>query len=713
MKLLKGLILAVKRVHEFHMVHNDIKLDNVLVGHEGGTKAVLCDFEMFEKTGGPRSITHSRSVLSGGAQGGTLAYMAPERLRDQRGTLAVSPGTVDSDMYSVGVVILLCCVPDLIPEVEARTKTSPPIIRQVIPKCDRRVPGWEQPDTSGQIPQSTDIAELLFTQHSDHVVCAAPRRPRGLLASQYPRRSTADVLECPSFCKADAGVPVYWEQMTAAYAPRTTQHMPHVPLSPQPTVAADEGFKCVPVDGATLARLRKVLIPLCPDQLGVGRDCTTGWEHIPDPSKRTVEIARAWRLENAALWKRYIGGVEMIQTDCLAGPPIDSDTLPAWSREKVERRGLDLHGTVRPTSRLWRASRDGFRPDKRDFCRSDVHEAFLLHGTAKKNVVKLLASGLNERYSGSTAGSLFGQGTYLAEDIEKADQYTYAVDKQVGVGSDGQPSTELEGLHKELYPNGEADHPGDVCYALVCRVAMGYSIRTQGRRSLLPNDRQLTAMDGKAASANKCVFPEGPGRPANGRVLVELPLPQGQRSFSYHSLIAETGGLVDRFREFVTFDAQNYVYPEYIVAYKRVPKTDCAKEGAVDIKITGPDLKKRGKRRVTLNLWRECNGSNAISCWSDKDGGVGMRADLSAGGNVVRTGTAVKLHPIQGSRFQTIWQITTASEDEAVEWEQAIRSCMDATMEPEPEPELERPRDISPRGPLEPAAEPEPELEPS
>ena len=43
----------------------------------------------------------------------------------------------------------------------------------------------------------------------------------------------------------------------------------------------------------------------------------------------------------------------------------------------------------------------------------------LLHGTKPDIVPVICANGLNERFS----GGLFGNGTYLGEDVEKIDQY--------------------------------------------------------------------------------------------------------------------------------------------------------------------------------------------------------------------------------------------------------------------------------------------------
>ena len=77
-------------------------------------------------------------------------------------------------------------------------------------------------------------------------------------------------------------------------------------------------------------------------------------------------------------------------------------------------------------------------------------------------------------------GCLFGEGMYFCESIEKADQYVGEADRRYHeTGVDGRGNDyDLEGLHNLLY-EGPEDHPGDVYYALVCRVVLGYSIRTQ------------------------------------------------------------------------------------------------------------------------------------------------------------------------------------------------------------------------------------------
>jgi hypothetical protein len=119
-----------------------------------------------------------------------------------------------------------------------------------------------------------------------------------------------------------------------------------------------------------------------------------------------------------------------------------------------------------------------------------VNESYLLTGLPASTLHAVLQNGLNERFSGANAGTMFGEGSYFAEDAGKCDQYTRAAD----VAYKQRP--ELRSLHDLLYQSGD-EHPGDVCYMLVCRVVLGYTLRTQhscGHGS----DGRGTAMDAGA-----------------------------------------------------------------------------------------------------------------------------------------------------------------------------------------------------------------------
>ena len=97
-------------------------------------------------------------------------------------------------------------------------------------------------------------------------------------------------------------------------------------------------------------------------------------------------------------------------------------------------------------------------------------------------------------------------------------------------------------LHKRLYAHRDAQHPGKVFYLLVCRVCLGHPVRTKHAAPASPN------MDGSGS-----VFASSS---ANELVAVPGVTP----AVHYHSLIAETGGTIARFREFLVYHSE-YIYP--------------------------------------------------------------------------------------------------------------------------------------------------------
>ena len=130
---------------------------------------------------------------------------------------------------------------------------------------------------------------------------------------------------------------------------------------------------------------------------------------------------------------------------------------------------------------------------------------------------------------------------------------------------------------------------------LVCRTVLGYIARTQGRvhDKELGWQRNCVAMDGAGGSSLvdaqgrhlvfECSADElKTGQLESCRELIHLPWQgaAGGAAIRYHSLLAELGDAamlsrnihhLQRFREFVVFRGE-LIYPEYIVAYKRVPR---------------------------------------------------------------------------------------------------------------------------------------------
>jgi hypothetical protein len=285
--------------------------------------------------------------------------------------------------------------------------------------------------------------------------------------------------------------------------------------SPQPK--APRRWKVVPVASGELAALGNVLAP--GGALG-GRDQRLRGGHSG------FRLGAAWRIENQALFTKYAVEKERLKANIAALPKVTP---------KLKIREA-----------FWNATR-GLPAE----LESDVNEVYLSHGTKPEAVLSVISGGLNERFS----GGLFGHGTYFAEDVAKNDQYVTA---DAASGS-------FPELHKELYAPPRSfwesmgvggcnpsspplpAHPGQVFYVFVCRVALGHFCRTQDARKELDTGSGLWSSEKRELAPITGTSPPEP----------------------YHALVAETGGTIQRFREFVTFHGDR-VYPEYLLAYQRV-----------------------------------------------------------------------------------------------------------------------------------------------
>ena len=210
----------------------------------------------------------------------------------------------------------------------------------------------------------------------------------------------------------------------------------------------------------------------------------------------------------------------------------------------------------------------------------DTNEQYLLSGTPKETVFKILANGMNERFSGDNLGSLFGEGVYFAEDGAKCDQYTRAPDNMLARG--GTAAAGMNDLHTVLYPGGEdggedgENYPRTgVHYVFLCRVILGCSVRTlDGWTSI---DRNTIE-----GFSSKNALTKEPGGLWATKVQRELGEIMGaHRPMPYHSLVAELGWKISRFREYIVFNGAR-VYPEYLLAYSREYVRDISVKTAWD-----------------------------------------------------------------------------------------------------------------------------------
>lgn len=272
--------------------------------------------------------------------------------------------------------------------------------------------------------------------------------------------------------------------------------MAEVPLYWSPDVATPFGL--VQVTQAEGSALKEALRP--GGSLG-GRD------RREDGDYRGFKLKEAWHLEHPGLWGKYAAEKQNMASQLLH---ISRDLPSPKLRAEM----------VRATAQL---------PAELD---ESLNEVYLSHGTKPESLLNILAGGLNERFS----GGLFGNGTYLAEDVAKNDQYCTR-DEKYGNYKD---------LHRHLFDLPKAKHPGDIFYVIFCRVALGHFVRTL--------DASIDMDDG----AQRSVW---------SKAERELATIKGTQTL-HHSLLAETGGRIHRFREFIIFHGDR-IYPEYVVAYRR------------------------------------------------------------------------------------------------------------------------------------------------
>ncbi|CAE8650392.1 unnamed protein product, partial [Polarella glacialis] len=307
----------------------------------------------------------------------------------------------------------------------------------------------------------------------------------------------------------------------------------------------DQGWRVIPVhhDDPVFKSLGRALVPEDPMTLGRGRDC-----HSWPPYSQLI-LQRAWRLEHRGLWRKFAAERSSLKE-------LQATRLSKMPRVKV-RQNLVQATQDLPLSVL-----------------KEVNEVHLLHGTKPETVLNILNDGLNERYS----GGIFGSGSYLAEAMAghdiislrlagfsilvvwsmspirqigpkghdhpvnqaKSDQYT-TVDRTSSVDST------FQDLQKCLYGR-DASRPNEVFYIVVCRALLGWFVRTSdGTTSLDHNGLGIWATRDKRELSS---------------------VPKLKPPVTFHSLQAETGGIVARHREYILTHSER-IYPEYLIAYSR------------------------------------------------------------------------------------------------------------------------------------------------
>eukprot|EP00931_Biecheleriopsis_adriatica_P114302 TRINITY_DN8989_c0_g1_i3.p1 TRINITY_DN8989_c0_g1~~TRINITY_DN8989_c0_g1_i3.p1 ORF type:complete len:579 (+),score=99.79 TRINITY_DN8989_c0_g1_i3:24-1739(+) len=293
-------------------------------------------------------------------------------------------------------------------------------------------------------------------------------------------------------------------------------------LPGEPATAAEkklEHLDLVPHDSKTWSALCQLLHVPDPQNLGVGRDVSEHEEYD------SIKPVHAWKIDMDTRAMLYAAAkkmaIEDIEGVCKDIEGVKSITKVGDVETKIDKVGIELARCQ----------------DKKDIT---VHDHVLLHGTKPELIRTILRNGLSEKFS----SGLFGKGLYLTEDPSKADQYCT---------TDRPGDESLDDLHEDLYGKTGLEHPGPVCYMLVCRVTIGIPVYTKdGKTDMHPPHKEVFHDDSKRELAAI----EGS----------DPPIP-------YHTLIAEAGPKHDGFylqrhREYVVFSA-NRVMEEYLVAFKR------------------------------------------------------------------------------------------------------------------------------------------------
>jgi hypothetical protein len=203
-------------------------------------------------------------------------------------------------------------------------------------------------------------------------------------------------------------------------------------------------------DHAIWTTLSRFLETKDPMQFGKGKDVTRRYGEY-----NHLHLAAAWHIDHPLSQEKYEVAKKMVVADMklLGSKGVHSfGTQPSGLPVATAPAAASFLTLLPPSQHLTPAA----------------SEVLLLHGTSAPVLLSVLKNGLNERFSGSNAGTAFGDGTYLAEDVGKTDQYG-APDVKYDKSSE---------LHSRLYGNSYR-HPGSVFYVLVCRALLGYPARTQ------------------------------------------------------------------------------------------------------------------------------------------------------------------------------------------------------------------------------------------
>jgi len=206
-----------------------------------------------------------------------------------------------------------------------------------------------------------------------------------------------------------------------------------------------------------------------PKTIGTGNDAQTGWRK--GEGEPCMKVLAIWKVNHSEVLEKYIEEIELLQSR-------EEDYWVETVNDNVQHR---------------------FRQEGL----TKKHEYLLLHGSCPENLKSILKTGINNHVAAQTSYN-FGEGSYLADAADKADQHLAPDEARNEVT---EPRTEVEGntpppikkAPQEKLPyitsvvggddkqlirirehlNEEGENAGRICIGLVVRAALGKSMELQ------------------------------------------------------------------------------------------------------------------------------------------------------------------------------------------------------------------------------------------
>jgi hypothetical protein len=174
MLVLAETLTALAAAHKFGVLHRDIKPSNILLEQDGHTK--ITDFgiaKSFDIRWDPDRLTDDMTMT--GVVLGTPGYLAPERR-------AGKPATVQSDLYSVGAVMMEMLTGQRPGPSRAPTERLPPPLRDVACRALAT-------DPHDRFTSASDMLQTLRLCASRTTAGTRPTRPQSSATVTVPVRA--------------------------------------------------------------------------------------------------------------------------------------------------------------------------------------------------------------------------------------------------------------------------------------------------------------------------------------------------------------------------------------------------------------------------------------------------------------------------------------------------------------------------------------------